>query len=482
MSGFNPEVTKLRKNDTFFNKGKTMKRRAFIGGVATGMAGMLLPKLSLHAKAGNVYEIIAEHGTHYFGGTDQKPSDMMLYNAQSPGPMLIAKKSEMLEIRFKNKLSEPTTIHWHGIRNINEMDGVPELTQAAVEPGEEFIYRFPVNDAGTFWYHAHNKAWYQVAKGLYGPLIVLDKGERLDTSNIVLVADDWRLDNSYQIDEDSFGSLHDWSHGGRLGNWLTINGKSQPEITIARTGTIRLRLINAANARVMQFALDGRGEMEVVAIDGAPCTPFRLKDITLGPAQRLDIIISADDATRLMEISGRQPIIAADFLPEKDNKVKQAFLPDKQAWYPRPDITHARQIDIDMQGGAMGNLTQAEFNGEKLSLRELAQKHNKLWALNGVVGSYAHMLADVKLNEIIVLNVYNDSQWPHAMHLHGQHFWVRTKEFNNAPFWILRDTYLMQPSEKAQLIFVADNPGMWLFHCHMLEHHAAGMGGVIAVS
>ena len=100
-------------------------------------------------------------------------------------------------------------------------------------------------------------------------LIVLEEEEQLDASNMVLVIDDWRLTADYQIDMASMGSLHDWSHGGRLGNWLTINGKSKPDIQIAVDTPVRLRLINAANARIMTFSLAGDNQFEVVAIDGA---------------------------------------------------------------------------------------------------------------------------------------------------------------------------------------------------------------------
>jgi FtsP/CotA-like multicopper oxidase with cupredoxin domain len=134
-----------------------------------------------------------------------------------------------------------------------------------------------------------------------------------------------------------------------------------------------------------------------------------------------------------------------------------------------------------MQGGAMGNLQAAMFEGETMPLRQLAQEHSKLWAFNGVVGGYDHRLADLALGEVAVLRVRNDTRWEHGMHLHGHHFWVNSREFGGVGRNVLRDTYLMAPGETADLVFIADNPGLWLFHCHMMEHHAAGMGGVINV-
>ena len=135
-----------------------------------------------------------------------------------------------------------------------------------------------------------------------------------------------------------------------------------------------------------------------------------------------------------------------------------------------------------MQGGAMGNLTSAIFEGAELPFRELALEKQKFWAFNGQVGGYEHLLAELNLGDTAILRVFNDSRWEHAMHLHGHHFWVKSKEFGKETRGVLRDTYLMAPGETADLVFIADNPGLWLFHCHALEHHAGGMGGVISIS
>ena len=135
-----------------------------------------------------------------------------------------------------------------------------------------------------------------------------------------------------------------------------------------------------------------------------------------------------------------------------------------------------------MQGGAMGNLTSAVFEGEEMPFRKLALEKQKFWAFNGQVGGYEHLLADLNLGDTAILRVFNDTRWEHTMHLHGHHFWVKSKEFGQETHEVLRDTYLMAPGETADLVFIADNPGLWLFHCHALEHHAGGMGGVISVS
>ena len=151
-------------------------------------------------------------------------------------------------------------------------------------------------------------------------------------------------------------------------------------------------------------------------------------------------------------------------------------------YYQQIDSADARLVEIHMQGGAMGNLASALFEGEERNLRDLAMNDSKLWAFNGQVGGYDVTLADVNLGDTVAFRVWNDTAWPHAMHLHGQHFWVKSSEFGQEEKALLRDTYLMQPGEKEDLVFIANNPGLWLFHCHMLEHNAAGMGGVVSVS
>jgi len=464
-----------------------MLRRSFLQGVAAGTlvstSTFIKPSLALTQLGQSHFELVAEIGKRALGPVRTSQTDLWLYNGTTPGPMLTVTKGDELIVNFFNNLDQPTTIHWHGIRNLNEMDGVPDLTQVAVDPGEDFTYRFPVRDAGTFWYHAHSKAWEQVARGLYGPLIVREPDTNSGIEDITLVADDWRLTEEYQLHEESLGSMMDWSHQGRLGNWLTINGQSNPAIPIKAKNLARIRLINTANARSMTFEFEGK-KFEVIALDGEPCSPFVAFEITIAPAQRVDILITTDlNGFRLSEISTGTPVIVATFKVQTSD-VSVLNTSNRLNLQVKTFRSNLEMVDIDihMQGGAMGNLASAFFEGEERPLQELAMEHSKLWAFDGSIGGSDHFLAEVDLGKTVNLRVWNDTSWPHAMHLHGHHFWVKSHEFGGEPKRVLRDTYLMQPNERAELQFVADNPGLWLFHCHMLEHHAAGMGGVIAIS
>ena len=429
------------------------------------------------------FDLTASESFQNLVGPEYPDTRLWLYNDQLGGPLLNARQGDLLQVRFRNKLPVPSTIHWHGIRNVNAMDGVAGLTQDPVPPGEEFIYTVPLEDAGTYWYHAHTIAWEQVARGLYGPLIVQGRDDIEVDQELVLIMDDWRLDENAQIDEESFGNMHDWSHSGRLGSLFTINGRLQPQFSISRGSRLRLRLINSANARVLRLKLEG-AEGTVIALDGYPCEPFSLEErgLELATAQRMDVLVDAGtNMFKLREVSTNQTLTAASFVPDATSRF---FFPRPALRLPKVSIPslnlqQARGIPIHMQGGAMGNLRKVSYQGRIIPLQQAARQYQKVWAFNGEMMQSKSRIADLKLGELVALELWNDTAWPHAMHLHGHHFWIERKGIILSQ---KRDTYLMDVGEKARLFFVADNPGLWLFHCHMLEHHASGMGGVFRVT
>jgi FtsP/CotA-like multicopper oxidase with cupredoxin domain len=176
-----------------------------------------------------------------------------------PGPELRYRQGERLRVTARNALPGTTTIHWHGLRVPNAMDGVPHLTQAPIPPGGEFAYEFPLHDAGTFWYHPNDHSSEQVARGLYGALIVEEREPIAVDRDVTWVLSDWRLNPDASQRED-FGALFDRTHEGRMGNTITINGKFtlKDGVFEVRGGErIRLRLINAASARIFTLRFAG---------------------------------------------------------------------------------------------------------------------------------------------------------------------------------------------------------------------------------
>jgi FtsP/CotA-like multicopper oxidase with cupredoxin domain len=457
-----------------------LSRRRLLAGFSSGLVASQLPSLSLAKSQDGFLDLIAAPSKQRLYLPDATTSDLWTYNGSAPGPGIRVKKGERVQVRFTNKLDEPTSVHWHGIRIDNAMDGVSGLTQEPVEPGGTFVYDFFAPDAGTFWYHAHNKSWNQVARGLYGPLIVDEVEPVFERSNdLTLVLDDWRLAGEGVLDVASLGSMMEWAHGGRLGNWLTVNGQNRPVTNLVRGQTYRLRLINAANARVFEIdpnrfgatilGYDGQSFAEPARLDYAP--------LMLGPAQRVDLMVVAESDFTIEEVSGDTPYPVAGFsvsdaetkkAPRSDIKLQPNVLPV-------PDLTSARRIRLEMTGGAMGGMIDIIYKGRKLQGDDF-RTARQAWAFNGVANLAEEPFFQARQGETIIVETVNRTAWVHAMHVHGHHFQILSRSgsvVDEGKPW--RDTFLIGPDQTTQIAFVADNPGKWLFHCHMLEHAAAGM-------
>ena len=453
-------------------------RRTFLKAGAAGLAATALCRPAwAGAKDSSRFALSAGRGEVIFAEEQENPTRVMYYNQSIPGPLIRVPQGREIVIPFHNGLDEPTTVHWHGLRIANAMDGVADMTQPPVPPGQEFEYRFTPPDAGTYWYHTHMRSWAQMAFGLAGVLIVDEPNPPPVDQDLVFAIDDWRFDRQMQVDEKSLGSMHDWSHGGRLGNFITVNGETEKVFAVASGERIRLRLVNIANSRIMNL-LFGEPRMQVVAIDGQPLEPFAPEDgrIRLAPGQRFDLVIdvTGDPGTRrpIEIVVGEYAYEIAyfEFAPEPKRKnllQDPVRLPDNPLNRTRLP-TEFRRVPLVMQGGAMGGMRAATWQGRQMEIRELVQ-NGKAWAFNGIVGMPEAPLFSVARGTPISLDVDNDNAWPHVMHVHGHHF------VHQGSPGIWRDTALFERGEKASLRFIADNPGKWLIHCHMAEHMAAGM-------
>jgi len=466
-----------------------MLRRDFLR--LSGAAAMtpLLP-VGLRADAEPDQVLRAAADAAKLMGADKPATPVWAFGGQSPGPVIRIPRNKPVHIRLENALAEPTSVHWHGIRIENAMDGVSGFTQPPVQPGAGFDYRFTAPDAGTYWYHSHHKSWEQVGRGLYGALIVDEDAPVAVDHDLLFVADDWLLADDGTL-AGGFGDVHDAAHGGRLGNWLTVNGDTKPTLKVRPGSRLRLRCISAANARIMAFAFPGLTP-SIAAIDGQPLqTPETLDGpLVLAPAQRADLIIDVPATPGavfdVQEVSFGAPIAAA-VLAIEGTPVRNAplaeplVLPANPLSAITPDPAGAVHVDLVMQGGAMGAMRQAMHGGRMFDMRALIMEKGQAWAFNGQAGKTDTPLVEIARGRTLAVNMVNDTRWPHAMHMHGHHFRVierNGKPVANAPW---RDTELVDVGEKVRIAFVADNPGKWLFHCHMLEHHMAGMGTWISV-
>lgn len=396
-----------------------------------------------------------------------------------PGPVIRVRQGGHVTRRLVNELPQPTSLHWHGVRIDNAMDGVAGLTQDAVAPGASFDIDFVAPDAGTYWYHAHNRSVEQVARGLYGALVV-DESERPDVDrDEVLILDDWLLNpETAQINPD-FTSRHDRSHAGRVGNFIATNGQHGHSLDVHRHERLRLRLVNAANARIFELALAGM-EGWLMALDGMPLeAPQRVTEtVLLGPGQRADLLVDvvADqgETAYLVRVDRGEGFVQSAFPVIEASSGARRDAPPALPPNPNmasPDLSQARRLRLHMGGGAMGRLRSAQFNGERRTFRQLVDA-NQFWTFNDVIGMTDDPLADLARDEPVRLEIVNDTSFPHAMHLHGLHFREIAADGTLGP---LRDTILTFGGETREIAFSAHNPGDWLFHCHMLSHAASGM-------
>ncbi len=469
-----------------------LSRRSFLASTGGALLAAAVPEpKSWAAATAAQFRISAGPGTASLAGRAHPETAVWSYNGRVPGPEIRVRQGQSLKVVVENRLGEDTTVHWHGLRVPNAMDGVPHLTQKPIAPGGTFTYAFTVPDAGTYWYHPHQNSAEQVGRGLYGPLIVEERNPIQVDRDLTWVLDDWRLKPDAQISGD-FGRLRDISHGGRLGNAVTVNGRIQDTFAVRRGERVRLRLINTANARA--FALEFQGHRpRIIAIDGQPVEPHEPAHgrVVLGAAMRVDLILdmigkpgerfTVKDSFyrrfqfRLLDlVYGATPL--RDRPPETPITLAANTLPE-------PDVAKAERHKVIFGGGMMGGMRTAMMDGRQLDIREILRS-GKAWAINGVVanGKIMEPFLTLKRGRSYVLDLGNDTAWNHPMHLHGHSFRVIRR--NGAPTrhreW--QDTVMMAPRERVEIAFVADNPGDWMFHCHILEHAAGGMTGVIRVT
>ena len=464
-------------------------RRGLILGAAAMGAGLAAPRI-LRAQD-RMPELRAAPATAQLTPPEYPATPVWAYSTDGagtvPGPEIRVRQGHRVRYRLVNDLPQSTAVHWHGIRIRNAMDGAAPLTQAPVPPGETFDYDFIAPDPGTYWYHSHDRGYEQVARGLAGPLIVEDRApwlgeEGAATREIVLVVDDWLLSPDATIHEESMGALGLAAHGGRIGNTATVNGRDFPEYPLRPVERVRLRIINAANARVMPLALPDLSA-RLIALDGHPVEPRDGEFVTLGPAQRADVVIDARRtpgarAALMVDVGNGEWMEIAAFphadepaLPESPADVRP--LP---SWgsLKAPDLAEARRVTLLMEGGAMRGLSGAMYHGEQLDAQALAEK-GMVWAFNGVAHGMDKPMFRAPLWRTVHIALANATAWPHAIHLHGHHFTVLRRNGEPDPHRDVRDTILVGPEETAEIAFVADNPGKWMIHCHMLEHQEAGM-------
>jgi FtsP/CotA-like multicopper oxidase with cupredoxin domain len=384
------------------------------------------------------------------------------YQGLVPGPTIVAHVGDTIVAHLVNNLPEATVIHWHGLRLPAAMDGTA-CVQGLVQPGERFEYRFEVPDAGTFWYHSHANETVQIERGLYGAIVVLGPHEPTFDAERLLVFDDLKLDRRGHIAKTA---LFD-RHSGREGRMLLINGRSGSEYEIAAGQVERWRIVNACSARYVRLSLGGRPFRIIGGDGGLRDEAVTVTETLLTPGDRVELAVGP------FEDEGAE--IAIESLPYRRTAMKR----------PRHDVwgtlrVGSRAPSVASIPAVLARITPLVPEGPieptrtvRLGARMTLHGHD--WLVNDETH---HHDAPVKVGELQVWEVVNETGMDHPFHLHG--FFFQVVAIDGAPTtptsW--EDTVNVAAKRRVTIAFRPDDrPGQWMYHCHILEHHAAGMMG-----
>jgi FtsP/CotA-like multicopper oxidase with cupredoxin domain len=412
------------------------------------------------------------------------------YNGEIPGPEIRVREGEVIRVVLKNYLPEETTIHWHGVPVPNLMDGVPNVTQKAAAPGETFSYEFEATPAGTYIYHSHVN--YQLDQGLYGALIIEPSNEpNPHDREYTLVLEDWVMRDGGGIAATQrrppmgmMGGMMRGRRGSRMSgdpllepvyDGYAVNGRAYPETSPVEVGIgdrVKLRILNASSATIYDLSLAGHA-LTITHADGNPVQPIETDVLRIGMGERYDVQFTANNpGTWLLaareggfgEGMLRVPVIYrgvtrnSPVSPAFHQGLRLATYWDLQASYPSQGI---------------GSGPPVRFYPQTLS----GGMHSPFWTINNQVYPNVEPLV-VREGERVRMAYFNRSMMPHPMHLHGHFFKVVNPSLPQER-WISKDTIIVNPMQRVDIEFQANNPGNWFHHCHNLYHMEAGMANVV---
>ncbi len=371
------------------------------------------------------------------------------YNGQIPGPELRMKQGELVEVTLINRdIEDGATIHWHGLDVPNAEDGVAGATQDAVMPGEQHVYRFVAEQTGTFWYHSHQVSQEAVEKGLFGTLIV-----------------DPKTPIGASPEEDVTVITHVWDGAGMsIGD---NNGIQRKKVTLGTP--VRIRLINTQDWVRQKYVLTGT-VFQVAAIDGTELNgPGKLEDthLMLTTGGRVDLTFIMPDRPVFLSVGGNKKL---GILLSRDGSGDIPDIPKTTAFDPahygtKKEMPFDLNSDFDREFELILDNKLGFYNG----------RFDSLYTLNGEVFPNAPMFM-VQEGDLVKTTIVNRGAVDHPMHLHGHHMLVLShngEPVTESPWY--SDTLDVVPGDTYEVGFIADNPGLWMDHCHNLTHAAIGM-------
>ncbi len=462
-------------------------------------------------------------------------------NGSVPGPVLRLREGDDAVIQVTNRLSEPTSIHWHGMRLPSDQDGVPGLSFRGIEPGATFTYRFPVRQTGTYWYHSHSGM--QEQTGLYGAVIVdpRDRNRVAYEREHVLLLSDWtcadpmtvlsnlkQQSDYYNTHRSTVATLAQRSMWARMRMDPTdISDVSGATYTFLANGhaaaanatllfqpgeRVRLRLINGSSMTTFDVRIPGLS-LQIVAADGNEVTPVSVDELRIAVAETYDLIIEPqqDAAYTIFAQAQDRSGYARATLAARAGSSGDIPPMDPRPLRSMADMSSAMR-GMDMAGMNMAGMSADSMlpsrlaeagdgfadNGRRvltyadlkaatsaaeivptrdITLHLTGNMERFVWGFDGEKFSHAPPIP-VKLGERVRFVLINDTMMEHPIHLHGFFFALENAQ-DRLP---LKHTINVAPAARVSLLVHADTPGHWALHCHLLYHMEAGMFRTVVVA
>jgi FtsP/CotA-like multicopper oxidase with cupredoxin domain len=365
-------------------------------------------------------------------------------NGTSPGPEIEAQQGDLVQVTLSNvDVPDGVTLHWHGVDVPNAEDGVAGVTQDAVPPGGEHVYRFVAEDAGTYWYHSHQVSHEQVRGGLFGMLVVHpgDTGAATDGAAV----------------QEVLAPVHNYS--GRR----TLAGSTGVTSVAADAGQpVRLRVVNTDNGPLRAWVTGS--DFRIVAVDGTDVhqpTDLRDQGVLVTAGGRVDLLVQAPAR---LDTGGGSALVVGP---------------------PGTEIEAATEPTGRVDLLSYGSPVPLSFDPDEPDRRFIYEIGRRVAFLDGRPGFWwtlnGRLFPDVPMyhveeGDVVRMTVRNDSGDVHPMHLHGHHAIVLSR--NGVPAtgspWVV-DSLNVGDGETYEIVFLADNPGIWMDHCHHLDHAAEGL-------
>ena len=396
---------------------------------------------------------------------------MWTYNGLVPGPLIRAKKGDHLVLEFTNSLPASTTVHWHGLRVPNAMDGAGH-DAPVVQSGGTFRFEFDLTDAGTYWYHSHVNSSAQVGFGLYGALVVEDPSDPAIGDEVPIVFSD--------LSENPDGGLAPGDQDGRFGDYfgregnvLLVNGKVMPNLK-GRIGVAqRWKVINASRARYLKFHVPGADMVRVGGDAGLISRPSAITSITLTPGERTELRVLPK-----VRGAGKQPVLweDSDRLHTGSARASVPFMTFETTNQAAP------RNSAEALPKQLREITPIPTTGSRERIMEMTETQGALGTslgFNGKPFTEATPL-DAVVGETEVWEVRNLTLQDHPFHLHGFSFQVMGSPSEPMTKLEWKDTVNVPANGFVKLVLRWDDrPGMWMFHCHILDHVELGMMGMV---